>query len=334
MSRFPFNVKWQMKALPIALGVSLLSSALMCPASHATSRQCGALFRGEAFVAENTSAIEGVDGRLRMARALTRVGLGDSAYIAKWRLRQDANSGPYPRQGEFLAVRVTQERFSNWLSEIGEKTIGIGFDGTARDPGSASLRVGNMHYGYSAIQSGWEPRRSIFTPRVEATFYVTEAEMRAVVEFLRARGQSEILAARDIRGGPRAGQPIRPEFDYNSANLVEESCAGACTSFANPLWLQHYPGARILENLRERLALYSQQAARGTVWRHARVPNLMAITQFGGDTNPTGRFIETNGWGTLRSIPVYSHIPDHPTGSTSALTSRRIPLDEYIEAQR
>ncbi len=325
--------KWQRSIGPVALGVSLISSVLVSPQSEATSRQCGALFRGEVFTAENTSAIEGVEGRVRMSRALIRVGLEDFAYIAKWRLKTGADAGPYPRQGEFLSVGVTREKFSGWMREIGEKTIGIGFDGTAADPGSASLRVGNQHYSYYGIQSGTAPTTSNFGHRVEATFYVTPAEMRAVTEFLEARGRGEIVAARDIRGGPRAGEPIRPSFDYNSANLVQESCAGACTSFASPLWLQHYAGARILENLRERLALYSQQAARGTVWRHARVPNLMAITQFGIDAN-SGSFIETNRWGTLRSIPIYSHIPDPPTGTSSALTARRVPLADYIQSHR
>ncbi|HRK08591.1 MAG TPA: hypothetical protein PLZ57_12540 [Pseudobdellovibrionaceae bacterium] len=323
---------WRQNFAPVALGVSLLSGLLIASTSEATSRQCGALFRGEAFTAENTTAIEGVEGRVRMARALVRSGLEDFAYIAKWRLKRDADAGPYPRQGEFLSVGVPRDKFAAWKREIGEKTIGIGFDGTPADPGSASLRVGNQYYSFSAIQQGRGPSPVSVSQRVEATFYVTPAEMRAVVEFLEARGRGEIVAARDIRGGPRAGEPIRPSFDYNSANLVQESCAGACTSFASPLWLQHYAGARILENLRERLVLYSQQAARGTVWRHARVPNLMAITQF--DVAANTNFIETNRWGTLRSIPVYSHIPDPPTGSSSALTARRIPLADYLQSQR
>jgi hypothetical protein len=324
---------WQRSFAPIALGMSILGGVMIAPQVEATSRQCGALFRGEAFTAENTSAIEGAEGRVRMARALVRSGLEDFAYIAKWRLKPGADSGPYPRTGEFLSVGVTREKFTAWKREIGEKTIGIGFDGTTANPGSASLRVGNQYYSYSGIQNGYAPSAVSNTQRVEATFYVTPAEMRAVVEFLQARGREEIVAARDIRGGPRAGEPIRPTFDYNSANLVQESCAGACTSFASPLWLQHYAGARILENLRERLALYSQQAARGTVWRHARVPNLMAITQFSVDAQ-AGSFIQTNRWGTLRSIPIYSHIPDPPTGSSSALTARRIPLADYLQSHR
>lgn len=287
------------------------------------------------------SRFSGDAGRKTFARALVKAGLADTAYAVEWSLKDGAEPGPYPRSGSFVSNGVPMDRFQAWLKAVGKETIGLGITGlgAAGNLQSAGLRVGEMYYPYGRIFGGKKPIK--FTRKAEltfteATFFVSPREMRAIEEFLRARGKGQILATRDIRGSVSEGEALNPKWDWRGDfhSVKKESCAGICTSFINLEWLEHYEGARILQRLRDRLQLEDTGVARAMVWRHIRSPEVMGLTQFGiydvDGKALASNFIGENSYGTLRGLPVYGLIPDPQSGETTQLRSKRIPLQEWL----
>ncbi|MBL7689228.1 MAG: hypothetical protein JNJ49_14425 [Bdellovibrionaceae bacterium] len=278
----------------------------------------------------------GHEGRRTFAALLERAGVADSAYAVQWKLKENSNPGPYPTSGEFIASAVPREKVVDWLRTAGKNTIGFAVEGVPFGRGfhSATLRIGNRLYRYSDIQSDGSyvslESAGYVSPHTEATFFVTDAEMKEINKFIEARGNDEIVAKEKVRNGPDIGETIEPDFNYYKNTLTQESCAGACSSFVNPLWLKHYDGARILQQMVDRLELESTPVAKAMVWKQARKPNLMAITQFGVTSNDAKWFIENNKWGQLKGMPVYSLIPDPRGGENNQVIAKRMPLREWL----
>lgn len=323
----------------LALCLILFGLSATQLAHGADAARCEALFVQNSNAADDVSGIEGRSGRVAMAEALVEAGLQDSAYAVNWKLKRQSESGPYSRSGEFIAVGIPDKKVAQWVRAVGRNTIGLGLNGFGMydSLGSAILRVGDKFFSYSTIQDGGIPypvRTQSFT---EATFFVTPYEMKAILDFIKARKLRTIRAVSKIRGGPLEGGVISPEFDDSKNSLTKESCAGACTSFANPLWLEHYqdlPGAAILRQLVDRLELESTATARGMVWRHARLSNVMAVTQLRFTPEVGMSFMDSNKWGNLRGLPIYSLIPDPLSGENNQLVSKRTPLDEWLKSAR
>ncbi len=278
----------------------------------------------------------GHEGRRTFAALLERAGVADTSYAVQWKLKEHSNPGPYPTSGEFIVSAVPVEKVPDWIRTAGKNTIGFAVEGVpSRGFQSATLRIGNRLYEYQDIQGGGGGFRDLATarmwaPHTEATFFISDIEMREIVKFLSARGNDEIVAKEKVKNGPDVGLSISPDFDYSKNTLTEESCAGACSSFVNPLWLKHYEGARILQQMVDRLELESTPVAKAMVWRQARKANLMAITQLGVTSVEAGTFIENNKWGQLKGMPVYSLIPDPKGGENNQVIAKRMPLRELL----
>ncbi|MDX9730641.1 MAG: hypothetical protein RBT63_02615 [Bdellovibrionales bacterium] len=272
------------------------------------------------------------------ARALIESGLGAHAYTVDWRLKPEANAGPYARSGEFISVGLPSNKIGTWMDAVGHETIGLGLEGVGAlgTLGSAGLRVGRDYYSYTAAMG--DAGASRFGARgefTEATFYVTPREMTEIRKFIEARYRKQIFAQFDMpRLSLEKGDRLDPFFDSGDHfSLRRESCAGACTAFINPKWLEHYEGARILQRLADRLQLEPTGVARAMVWRHIRSPEVIGITQFGiqhGRMDLVENYIRENRYGTLRGLPVYSLIPDPPTGENNQLTAKRTPLSAWL----
>lgn len=311
---------------------------MACVAMFASSGQAasGGACRDLFSPQESLQGRVGHEGRKAFAKLLEQAGIADTAYAVQWKLKEHSNPGPYPTSGEFIASAVPDGKVADWLRTAGKNTIGFAVEGlpSRNNFHSATLRVGNRLYSYMDIQSdgshiNLESMRYL-DPHTEATFFVTDAEMKAIVKFIEARGNGEIVAKEKVRNGPDVGEVINPDFDYTKNTLTEESCAGACSSFVNPLWLKHYEGARILQQMVDRLELESNPVAKAMVWRQARKANLMAITQFGVAPIEAENFINNNKWGQLKGMPVYSLIPDPKGGENNQVIAKRTPLAEWL----
>lgn len=316
-----------------ALFIAILGSSVFTSIGWAASGgACRDLFQPQ----ESLQGRVGHEGRRTFAALLEQAGVADTAYAVQWKLKEHSNPGPYPTSGEFIASAVPVEKVPDWIRTAGKNTIGFAVEGlpSRNNFHSATLRVGNKLYSYMDIQSDGShvtlDSARYLDPHTESTFFVTDAEMKAIVKFIEARGNGEIVAKEKVRNGPDIGEVINPDFDYSKNTLTEESCAGACSSFVNPLWLKHYEGARILQQMVDRLELESNPVAKAMVWRQARKANLMAITQLGVTAVEAGTFIENNKWGQLKGMPVYSLIPDPKGGENNQVVATRTPLAEWL----
>lgn len=334
-----------------AISATICSISLICAVevAHSTPLSCEDVFR----TAPNLENLTGHRDRRKLATLIADAGLSSSAYAVQWKLKETSNPGPYPTSGEFLAIAVPFEKLNDWVSGVGKNTIGLAVEGHPEDGRfhSAILRIGTHLYEWSDIQENGSfkelTQNRPYEGFTEATFIVTKAEMRAIEKFIADRSGDGIKAVKKVRNGPDVGEVINPEFDYSKNTLTKESCAGACSSFYNPLWLTHYKAAEggeavnsrqkarfdaamILENMRVRLGLESTPIAKAMVWRHARNPNLMAITQVGTSPAATSNFIERNKWGVLKGMPVYSLIPDPKGGENNQVIAKRTALAEWL----
>lgn len=332
---------------------------------------------GEAFGAGNFCADLFSDSsrglemneKVALAKRLADQGFEKTMYVAEWSLKDPSQSGPLPASGEMLVTGVPKSLVRQWMQTVGVQSIGFGtFKLPEKNPGSAMVRVGSEFYCEDQFQHGYAPfsyirdvehdwngsgnlwRNGTFT---ESTFLVTPLELEAIQAFIKARGIGAVRAAFDIRNGPRAGEPIRPQFDEHSFTLTRESCAAACTSFVDPKWLAHYNTeyAPVLERLRVRLALQATYVAKQQIWYNARNPNTFSMTLVGIDrpvkswtykskstgepktaTSPDlmGNFIANNDWGLVRGLQVWGIIPDNKSGSTSTFQSRRVPILDWL----
>ncbi len=278
----------------------------------------------------------GHEGRRTFAGLVEQAGVADSSYVVQWKLKPTSNPGPYPTAGEFIVSSVSKDKVSAWIQGVGKNTIGFGVEGfpSRKNFNSAVLRVGHRLYFYGTIQHGGSFHDLSVAPPTfgytEASFFVTDAEMTAIIKFIEDRVSHRILAKEKIPGGPDVGVAIMPDFNFYQSTLTQESCAGACSSFISPLWLKHYEGARVLQQIADRLRLESNPAAKAMVWRQARKENMMAITMIGTMPKETENLIPKHKWGQLKGIPVYSMIPDPLGGENNQVVSTRTPIAEWL----
>ena len=278
---------------------------------------------------------------------LVQAGVDSTAYVVNWTAIKESARGPFPESGEFVVSGVPWRRAGEWMDAVGKNTIGLMVKGLPEsNPGTAGLRIGERLYRYSDIHQPtigrkevYEPFYSMAHPRrelTELTISVTPEEMKAVEAFVAARQKDEIVAKENIRGGAAKGETINPDFDIEKMGLVNESCAGACTSWFNPQWLKHYDAPEVLRSIAERLELKSTPVAKQAVWGHVRRPGPMGITLFGIDRANIGEtvyaqpdlmtnFIASNAWFKLRGMPAYGYIPDPQSGLTTTIRSMRTP---------
>ena len=331
------------------LGTSVIFGSALWPLRGEASR-CEGLFR----VARDGNWTEFSNPhRFRAAQSLVSLGLGQQGYVVRWTSLQASARGPFPERGEFLVSGVTKDQAQAWMDTIGKNSVGLVVSGLPeRNPGTASLRVGNRYFTFSDIQSQSISDSGEFTNTIrnsawgmsEITLPVSRGEQLLILDFIRARQEGRILARRNIRGGPQMGQPIRPAFDSHAFTLREESCAAACTSWFDPKWLAHYEGAEPLRAIAERLSLRPTYIAKQMLWGHVRQPGPIGLTLFGIDRDPTRvtvpsrasapnfmtDFIGQNEWFKIRGMPAHGFIPDPISGRTGTIQSSRIPLHAYL----
>lgn len=295
---------------------------------------CVQLFRDR----RTTTTLEkAFSDKVKYVKKLKRDGFNNS-YVSRWVVKEEKYQGPYAKSGEMVVVGVKSEQANEWMEKIGKKTIGLMVNGLPENnPGTAILRVGERLYTYNSIQRG-----GIFTFAVEAlkfnrltesTFYVTPREMQEIHRFLKARMAREIVAKEDVGRSVKKGDVLEPTFDSEKITLTEESCAGACTSPFNPMWLKHFDHPEVLLNMVKRLDIEASHVAKHLIWRHARNPMLASITLFGigkSDLELDTGLIENNKWGRLRGQPVYAIVPD-VSKTSKTLWSERLTLDEWLE---
>ncbi len=170
----------------------------------------------------------------------------------------------------------------------------------------------------------------------------TDEELDAMEAFLKARVESEIKARRKINmrssGILEVGEPIRPSFDLTSANLLQESCAGACTSMFNPSWLTHYdaPEALVLAMMAVEKGLKNYTSANALIYSNFRNPNVDAITTLGihkDEFKNTEDFISNMHWSDIPGM-MWGFIPDRPPLKPSPnYTSERISIGDWLTSQ-
>ncbi len=313
---------------------------------------CEDIFRGSREVHVTPSMLASPD-RVRVAQSMVDLGLSQTAYVVRWQSTSPTARGPFPERGEFLVSGVPKDKIEAWMEKVGSESVGLVISGLPeRNPGTASLRIGDRYFTFSDIQKDEASDDGSFIAKVrqaswgysELTLPISKAEQQHILDFILARQEGRVLARRDLRGGPRAGQPIRPSFDSEAFTLREESCAAACTSWFDPKWLAHYEGAEPLRAIAERLNLRPTYIAKQMLWGHVRQPGPIGLTMFGIDRDPNqvrlpGRaggpqlmadFIHQNEWFKVRGMPAHGYIPDPLRGRTGTIQSERIPLNDYL----
>ena len=286
---------------------------------------------------------------------LVQTGVDSTAYVVNWTAIKESARGPFPESGEFVVSGVPWRKAGEWMDAVGKNTIGLLVTGLPEsNPGTAGLRIGNRYYRYSKIHSPSPDRSEVYDPfysaaqprreLTELTISVTPEEMKAVEAFIAARQKNELVAKQNIRGGAAKGETINPDFDIEKMGLVNESCAGACTSWFHPKWLEHYEAPEILRSIAERLELKATPVAKQAIWGHVRRPGPIGITLFGIDRANIGEtvyaqpdlmtnFIANNAWFKLRGMPAYGYIPDPQSGLTTTIRSTRTPLKTWLSEQ-
>lgn len=280
---------------------------------------------------------------------LVQAGVDSTAYVVNWTAIKESARGPFPESGEFVVSGVPWRQAGEWMDAVGENTIGLIVTGLPEsNPGTAGLRIGNHYYPYYTVNGPPADHETFYSPVrsrrefTELTISVMPEEMKAVEAFIAARQKKEIVAKENIRGGAAKGETINPDFDIEKMGLVNESCAGACTSWFNPQWLKHYDAPEVLRSIAERLELKPTPVAKQAIWGHVRRPGPMGITLFGIDRANIGEtlyaqpdlmtnFIENNAWFKLRGMPAYGYIPDPQSGLTTTIRSTRTPLKAWLE---
>jgi hypothetical protein len=167
--------------------------------------------------------------------------------------------------------------------------------------------------------------------RVEATFLLTPAELKAVEEFVQARANGEVKARIKLRGY-RVGEPLKPRFRETGTSLHLESCAGACTSPFDYRWHEHTDLGSILEAVTDRTMIDPTQVAKKLIWSNFRNPFTSAITLHRIDLSAKGLTDDMSknlSWGPLRGLASWSSIPDPKAPRGGSSEQQRFPLLEW-----
>lgn len=328
--------------LKFFLTILILTIVAAMDAAHSATR-CEQQFK--TVFAEAEPVFADVDLRqvkVDYTKALVRMGLEKTSYVTRWALtpagRQTA-LGRFPAKGEFVVTGIPSTKYNAWMNQVGKDTVGLVLNGhPSNGPGTASLRVGKNYFSFSDLQDinegRFQPSRFESDSLTELTLPITVAEQKAILDFIKARQRREIVAKHSRGAGVKEGEPIAPDFDSSKFTLAEESCAGACTSWFDRRWLEHYDAPAALLRLVERFDLKATFVAKQMVWGHVRLPGPIGITIFGLEQSPDlmASFREKNEWHTIRGIPAFGYIPDPKSGLTGTVKSRRMTLTEWLEA--
>ncbi|MEN0059603.1 MAG: hypothetical protein AAGB31_12260, partial [Bdellovibrio sp.] len=297
--------------------------------AYANGEKCEIVFSTDRDL---IAAPEARKDRKKLAQALVDSSNDLNAYNVKWQTKADKYAGPLHTEGEFLVVGYNNNSpaFKRWLETTAKETIGLAVTELPESPpGTAALRVGSRFYSYRAVRSiavpgvEMEQRGSSYI-YTEASFRVTPKEMAEIERFIKARRFGKIVFQRDMRPNLKKGTPIAPEFDPYKIGLQYESCAAACASFFNSMWLEHFENNEVLTNLAKRLNLKPTYVAKRFIWENARNPHLLSINLIGinmSENQLEENFIGKNEWGKLRGLPVYGFIPDPVDGDTNTIRS-------------
>jgi|GEM_PF-1878314 hypothetical protein len=246
-------------------------------------------------------------------------------------------------------------------------------DGQTSYVKTAWLRIGDTVYNFAAIQAEFifDPTRTQFRKSLassadffkqgardagfaEATIKMTPEEIATIKKFIEMRTHGEVKATQVIPGTKEVldpvtgkvkhkaipdrqiGEAIFPKFNEEKMDLVLEGCAGACTSWMNPLWQHHIDQALVakLNAIQEKYELFATPVARQLIWRNSRNPHVLGLTLIEGRQIPhEGSFIEKHSWGTLRGMAIYGTIPD-PVGDSKMVDSHRTAIKTWLEKQQ
>lgn len=314
----------------------VLALAAAFQAAEAATR-CDAQFR-----AVEPVEIRDTDFRelkVEYVNALVRLGLSNTAYVTKWALTPQGKQtakGRFADRGEFVVAGIPSSKLDAWMNRVGKDTVGLVISGHPADnPGTASLRVGKFYFEFNDVRrrsDEFRPDSFSNDALTEITLPIPAAEQKAILDFIKARQRDQIIAKHSRGAGVKKGEPIRPEFDSRKFTLAEESCAGACTSWFDRRWLEHYDAPEALLRLAERFDLQATFVAKQMVWGHVRLPGPLGLTIFDIDNAPElqAAFREKNEWHSVRGIPAYGYIPDPKSGQTGTIKSKRLTLDEWL----
>jgi len=328
--------------LKFFLAILVLTIVAAMDAAHSATR-CEQQFK--TVLVEAEPVFTDVDLRqvkIGYANALVNMGLEKTSYVTRWALTPAGKQtalGRFPAKGEFVVTGLPAVKFNTWMNQVGKNTVGLVLNGHPSDgPGTASLRIGKNYFSFRDVQDAndgrFQPDRFESDSLTELTLPITVAEQKAILDFIKARQHREIVAKHSRGAGVKAGEPIAPDFDSSKFTLAEESCAGACTSWFDRRWLEHYDAPAALLRLVERFDLKATFVAKQMVWGHVRLPGPIGITIFGLEQSPElmASFREKNEWHTIRGIPAFGYIPDPKSGLTGTVKSKRMTLKEWLEA--
>lgn len=323
----------QMKLFFTAIVLALVAAVQAADAST----RCESQFRPVEVV-----EIRDTDfGQLKVdyVKALVRMGLSETAYVTKWSLTAQGKQtakGRFADRGEFVVTGIPSNKLDAWMNRVGKDTVGLVINGHPADgPSTASLRVGKYYFEFHDIRARVEETQLDSFRNdslMEITIPIPASEQKAILNFIKARQRDQIIAKHSRGAGVKKGEPIRPDFDSRKFTLAEESCAGACTSWFDRRWLEHYDAPEALLKILERFDLQATFVAKQMVWGHVRLPGPLGITIFDIDSSPElqSAFREKNEWHSVRGIPAYGYIPDPKSGLTGTVKSKRLTLDEWL----
>jgi hypothetical protein len=301
--------------------------------------------------------------RKKIAKKIVGLELEATAYVAEWDTASGQPTGHLLGEGDTLVVGVPTPKLKTWMEEIGIHSIGVGMYGLPEEKSIwAAIRVGDKVYPFENIQDGSAAEDFIASMQSgrtsetnnqtfgfsEATFMVSDAEIAAIEKFFALRAESKIVASTDINEDGEAeetprkvaykeGEEICPVYDHSGQTLKEESCSAATTSFVSDMWLNNVDDpdlVKALQILRDRINLNWNYVTRRQIYENFRNP-YAHITLFAIEQSKLGLaedFIENNKWPSIRGLYRYAFMPDGSRRhQVDSYTSRRIPLDEYLD---
>ena len=324
---------------------AVLFSIILLFGIHVNAATCEELYYASQEQMDKSSS-----KREKIARKLLRSKMKDRTYVARWEAKHDKAQGPFTKTGEILVTGVEKSDYDTWMDLIGKNSIGIGLFGIPESGGGvAYLRIGDKFFTHEGAAAGRKPKqfKRVFDQGdvwftdvglTEATIPMTPSEIKAILEFYEQRNTAAIVAQHDFRGY-NEGEIIEPDYSHTGNNLVNESCAKACTSFLSDLWYEHMEDqvlANKLRKIRKKYNLNPNFVARANVWMNFRNPAAHA-TVMRTDVSKkdlTDNFINDNSWGTIRGLYPYAFMPDgSKKHSVESYSSYRMTLEEYLEDQ-
>lgn len=293
---------------------------------------------------ERYQEIEFNENAKKHAKKVKRLGLGKASYMVDWQLKRKNQMGPWAMKGNTLINGIRKSDAKKWMDEIGMKSFGLGFEqhpDTVYDTPTAVLRWKNHFFYFGNIQGrNLRDLDMLLDPRetfVETTFMASEAELKAIREFMEARVSGEILAKRKVRGGGQVyevGDKIYPRFEFTGENLFDESCAYACTSPFNPRWLEHYdsPQALKLASMALEKGIRPEVNAKALIYYNFRNTQSSGVTVLGLPNDMTAKkMIEENHWSETGGM-MWGFIPDRiPSKPSPNYDDQRSTIEQWLQ---